>query len=109
MFVNFGQSPRRSLTAQDKTRRPHYRKSECYSPGDTGRAMALYNLADFLDDRLVEIDNIANLGQAIMLHRSSLDLHPAGRLDCHLQEGGTLVELPWTFVTWRVIPIGHTS
>jgi len=72
---------------------------ERYSPGDTGRSMALYNLADSLDDRLMEIDDIANLDQAITLHRSALDLHPAARLDRHLQEGGTLVELPWTFVT----------
>ena len=53
---------------------------ERYSPGDTGRAMALYNLADSLDDRLVEIDDIANLDQAIALHRSTFDLHPAGRV-----------------------------
>lgn len=83
---------------------------ERYSPGDTGRAMTLYNLADSLDDRLVGIDDIANLDQAVTLHRSVLDLHSAGRLDCHkslfflalwpryhkqaampdLQEGGTL-------------------
>jgi len=56
---------------------------ERYSPEDTGRAMALYNLADSLDDRLMEIDDVANLGQAITLHRSALDPHPAGRLDRH--------------------------
>jgi len=57
------------------------KKLEHHPPGDTGRAMALYNLADSLDDRFVEMNNIADLEEAIALHQSALDLRPAGHSD----------------------------
>ena len=54
---------------------------ECHPPGDTGRAMVLYNLADSLDDRFLEMDDIADLEEAIALHQSALDLRPVGHSD----------------------------
>jgi len=54
------------------------KKLERHPPGDTGRAKALYNLADSLDVRFVEMDDLAHLEEAIALHQASLDLRPPG-------------------------------
>ena len=50
-------------------------------PGDAGRAMALYNLADSLYEKFVEMVDIAELEEAIALHQSALDLRPPGHSD----------------------------
>ena len=57
------------------------KKLERRPPGDIGRAMALCNLADSLDDRFVEMDDIADSEEAIALYQSALDLRPAGHSD----------------------------
>ena len=54
---------------------------EHHSPGDTGQAIALYNLAYSLYDKFVEKDNIAHLEEAIVLHQSVLNLRPPGHSD----------------------------
>jgi len=51
---------------------------ERHPPGDTGRAMALYYLADSLDDRFLETKDTADLEEAIALHQVALDLRPPG-------------------------------
>lgn len=38
---------------------------ELWPPGHSGRAVALYNLADNLRDRFVKLSEIANLDEAI--------------------------------------------
>ena len=56
-------------------------------PGNSGRAQALYNLADSLRNRFKETNDIAALVEAIALQRSMLDLRPTDHPDhprhCH--------------------------
>ena len=49
---------------------------ERHPSGDSGRAVALYNLACSLVGKFLETNDIADLEQAIALHQSALDLRP---------------------------------
>ena len=48
-------------------------------PGDTGREKALVNLADSLEDRFLETNDIGDIEEAIGLHRTALTLRLEGR------------------------------
>ncbi|KIM70580.1 hypothetical protein SCLCIDRAFT_1206709 [Scleroderma citrinum Foug A] len=52
--------------------------SECDPPGDTSEAVALYSLAVSLVDKFLKSNDIADLQEAISLHRSVLDLRLPG-------------------------------
>jgi len=59
------------------------KKLELHPPGNAGRALALYKLANSLRDKFSERDELADLNEAITLHRLALDLRPAGHPDHH--------------------------
>ncbi|KAL4071850.1 hypothetical protein J3A83DRAFT_4371814 [Scleroderma citrinum] len=53
-----------------------------HPPGDAHRIVVLINLANSLEDRFLEKDEIEDLDRAIVLRRrSALELHPAGHSD----------------------------
>ena len=52
-------------------------------PGDAGRGKALFNLADSLQDRFLETNDIEDIVEAIGLHRTALALRPEGHPDRH--------------------------
>ena len=56
---------------------------ECDPLEDAARAWALFNLADCLEDRLLERDDIEDIQEAIELHRTALALRPEGHADRH--------------------------
>ena len=60
-------------------------------PGDPGRGTALFNLADSLEDRFLEINDIQDIEEAIGLHREALVLRPEGHPDRHW----SLYSLAW--------------
>ncbi|KIM50203.1 hypothetical protein SCLCIDRAFT_34543 [Scleroderma citrinum Foug A] len=69
-----GTFAKRTMMKLDNKIARKWKELECHPPGDTGRAMALYSLADSLDDRFLEMDDIADLEEAIALHQPALDL-----------------------------------
>ena len=54
-----------------------------HPPGNAGRALALYKLANSLRDKFSERDELTDLNEAVTLHRLALDLRPAGHPDRH--------------------------
>ena len=51
---------------------------ERYAPGDAGHDVAFFALADSMDDLFLEKCELADLDEAIALHRSALGLRPVG-------------------------------
>ena len=95
-----------------------------HPPGNSGRAQALYNLADSLRNRFKDTDDIAALDEAIALQRSVLDLRPTDHPDrprhCHwlawclverYRKQGTLPDLEEAITLQRaaldLCPEGH--
>jgi len=84
------------MTELDDKIARYWKELECYPPGDTGQAMAFYNLACSLYSKFMEMDDIANLEEALTLHQSALDLHPPG----HSNRSDSLHSLALCFSNW---------
>ncbi|KIM60782.1 hypothetical protein SCLCIDRAFT_26314 [Scleroderma citrinum Foug A] len=98
---------------------------ERHPPDDTGRAKALFDLADSLDDRYLEIDETADLEGGIASHRSALDICPAAHagsyqsrlklcLCCrYMKDQAALSDLEEAITLTRaalgLCPLGHSS
>lgn len=96
--------------AQDRKELEHH------PPGDTVWAMTLHNLADCLENRFVQTDNISDLEVAIVLNQSALDLHPLDHSNwsdslssltvcfCHrYDKQGTIADLDETITLCRAV------
>ena len=68
-----------------------YRRELERPPGDSGCEKALFNLADALENNFLETNDIADLDEAIGLHRTALALSLEGHRDSH----SLLFQLAW--------------